>query len=226
MKKKGLLVGYCVCLLAAVVLRKPFVQAIAVMNNQSLQGTKIVIDAGHGGKDPGARVSNQDEDQINLDLALKLKNVLEKAGAYVELTRYTDDDLSDENAENVKRSDMKHRAEMLNQHDVTLFISIHCNTSADQRCSGSQVYYRKNDEQSRKLADSIQSRLREITESKYIPASGDFYLLNETKNVGVLVEAGFLTNEQDLKKLQTEKYREELAFGIYMGIRDYLRIML
>ncbi len=225
MKRKWMFFVYVLALAAAAFLRKPFSKAMMVMSDCTLNGTYIVIDAGHGGNDPGARISGQDEDEINLDLALKLKTILEKAGAVVEMTREDDYDLADEDAEHVKRSDMKHRAEVLNQQAVTLFVSIHCNTSSDQRCSGSQVYYRKNDENSRKLADSIQNQLKSVTGSKYIPASGDFYLLNETEALGALIEVGFLTNEQDLQKLQSEKYREDLAYGIYLGIHDYLKIL-
>ena len=191
------------------------------MSDQNLKGTVIVLDAGHGGNDPGARVSGQDEDEINLDLALKLADYLERAGAEVRLTRAEDVDLSDEGVSNIKRSDLQHRAEILNQDDVTLFISIHCNTSGDQRCQGSQVYYRINDAVSKKLADDIQMNLKQITGSKYIPASGDFYLLNETSNLGVLVEVGFLTNAQDFEQLKKDNYREDLAFGIYKGISQF-----
>ena len=192
------------------------------MKNQNLKGTVIVLDAGHGGYDPGARVSNQDEDEINLKIVLKLASYLEKAGAEVRLTRAEDVDLSDQGVSNKKRSDMQHRAEILNENDVTLFISIHCNTSGDERCQGSQVYYRNNDSISRQLADVIQIELKKTTGSHYISASGDFYLLNETENLGVLVEVGFLTNAQDMSRLISEKYQDELAYRICIGVQQFL----
>lgn len=206
--------------------RGPLTRAFALMADQNLKGTVIVLDAGHGGNDPGARVSGQDEDEINLDLVLRLASFLEKAGAEVRMTRSDDVDLSDENVENIKKSDMQHRKEILDKEDVTLFISIHCNTSGDQRCTGSQVYYRKNDKVSQKLADAIQGQLKKTTGSKYIPASGDFYLLNETDNLGVLVEVGFLTNAQDFEQLKDETHRENLAYAIYEGISDFLSILI
>lgn len=224
-KKIGILI-YCICLFTVVAVRKPLMRAFAVMNDQNLKGMTIVIDAGHGGNDPGARIQNQDEDEINLDLALKLASILKRAGAHVELTRSEDVDLSDEGAESIKQSDLKHRAELLNQEDVTLFVSLHCNTSADQRCTGSQVYYRKGDGFSRKLADMIQKHLRKVTSSKYIPASGDYYLLNQTQTCGALIEAGFLTNSADLARLQDDSYREDLAFAIYQGISEFLSILV
>lgn len=226
MKRKWGIPVYFLCLTLAFFARKPLLQAMTVMSDRALNGTYIVIDAGHGGNDPGARVEGQDEDEINLDLSKKLAVILEKAGATVELIRSDDYDLADEDAKNIKRSDMEHRAKVINQDYVTLFVSIHCNTSADQRCSGSQVYYRKKDENSRKLADQIQHRLKNITESNYIPASADFYLLNETETLGVLVEAGFMTNPKDLIKLQDENYRANLAYAIYLGIHDFLEILL
>lgn len=201
-------------------------RAFALMTDQNLKGTVIVLDAGHGGNDPGARVSGQDEDEINLDLVLRLASFLEKAGAEVRLTRSGDVDLADENADSIKKSDMQHRKDILNQKDVTLFISIHCNTSGDQRCTGSQVYYRKHDKTSQKLADTIQSYLKQTTGSKYIPASGDFYLLNETDNLGVLVEVGFLTNAHDFEQLKDDTHRENLAYAIYEGISDFLSILV
>lgn len=222
MKRKIIFIVYCIGLLIALLYRGRITKAFALMMDQNLKGTVIVLDAGHGGNDPGARVSGQDEDEINLDLVLKLADCLEKAGAEVRLTRTEDVDLSDEGVSNIKRSDLQHRAEILNAEDVTLFISIHCNTSGDQRCQGSQVYYRINDKISQQLADTIQLQMKEVTGSKYIPASGDFYLLNETDNLGVLVEVGFLTNIQDLTQLKTEDYREELAFSIYKGISQFL----
>lgn len=222
MKRKIVFVLYCAGLSITLLYRGPITKTFALMSDQNLKGTVIVLDAGHGGNDPGARVSGQDEDEINLDLVLKLADLLKRAGAEVRLTRAEDVDLSDEGAPNIKRSDMQHRAEILDKEDVTLFISIHCNTSGDQRCQGSQVYYRIDDPISRKLADDIQMNLKQITDSKYIPASGDFYLLNETDNLGVLVEVGFLTNAQDLEQLKKEKYREDVAFGIYKGISQFL----
>lgn len=226
MKKKIAILVYCLCLFVITAVRKPLMRAFAIMNDQNLKGMTIVIDAGHGGNDPGARISGQDEDEINLDLALKLKSILERAGANVEMTRTDDVDLSDTGADHIKRSDMEHRAEILNHEDVTLFVSLHCNTSADQRCTGSQVYYRKEDEVSRKLADTIQDHLRVVTSSKYIPASGDFYLLNMTNTLGVLIETGFMTNPADLSKLQDEKYREDLAYAIYKGISEFLSVLV
>lgn len=203
----------------------PLNHALALIGKMPLKGTIIAIDPGHGGKDPGAKKSNIEEDTINLDISLKLRTILEAAGATVIMTRDADYDLAPDNVENVKRADMKERAAVLNQENITLFISIHGNISLDRKCQGAEVYYRINDENSRQLAESILKKLRPITNSKFLTKKGDFYLLNNTKSLGVLVETGFLSNEDDLEKLKTENYQEEIAFGIFEGIVDFLKIL-
>jgi len=203
----------------------PVNHALALIGRMPLKGTVIAIDPGHGGKDPGARTPSIDEDIINLDISLKLRTLLEAAGASVIMTRDADYDLAPSDVNNVKRADMKERAAVLNQENITLFISIHGNISLDRTCHGAEVYYRINDENSRQLAESILNQLRPITDSRFLTKKGDFYLLNNTNTLGVLVETGFLSNAEDLKKLKTEKYQEEIAFGIFEGILDFLKIL-
>ena len=84
-----------------------------------------------------------DEAIINLQVNLKLKNILESAGS-----------------SNVKRADLKERVNIINQENVTLFISIHCNTSFDRSCKGAEAYYRINDHHSQNLASSILNQLK------------------------------------------------------------------
>lgn len=204
---------------------KSFDKAIAIMSAQRLKGTVIVIDPGHGGKDPGARSGSIDEDGINLEISLKLREILTSAGATVIMTRDEDYDLASESATNIKREDMQQRAEVLNQDNVTLFISIHGNISLDQSCSGAEAYYRQGDENSKNLATCILNRLKTVTGSRFQPKKGDFYLLNQTQTLGVLIEVGFLSNPSDLKRMQQASYQEELAYGIFEGINDFLKIL-
>ncbi len=204
---------------------EPISKAIALIGSQPLKGTVIAIDPGHGGYDPGARKSNVDEDLLNLQISLKLKEVLTAAGAMVIMTRDADYDLAPEAADNIKKADLKERAEVLNQDNITLFISIHGNISFDQSCHGAEAYYRINDENSKNLATAILNRLRPLTDSRFQPKKGDFYLLNQTTTLGVLIETGFLSNASDLKKLQDPQYQEDLAYGIYEGINDFLKIL-
>lgn len=204
-----------------------FTQSIALDKKKEVfTGIVIVIDPGHGGNDPGARTKEVDEDILNLQISLKLKEKLEKMGASVILTRDKDYDLAQADASNIKKSDMKERAKILDQDNVTLFLSIHGNISLDRKCSGAVVYYRIDDEISKQLAQYIMDELKITTSSRYEIKKGDFYLLNNTSNLGVLIETGFLSNPQDLKKLQQSDYQSQLAEAILNGIYHFLKPVL
>lgn len=204
-----------------------FTQGIALnKKKQVFTGIVIVIDPGHGGNDPGARTKEVDEDKLNLQISLKLKEKLEKLGASVVLTRNDDYDLAQAGASNIKKSDMKERAKILDQENVALFLSIHGNISLDKKCSGAVVYYRIDDEISKQLAQCIMDELKPVTSSRYQIKKGDFYLLNNTNTLGVLIETGFLSNPQDLKKLQQNDYQSQLAEAIIDGIYHFLKPVL
>lgn len=213
--------------ISALLLLFSFTQSIAQdKKRQAFKGLVIVIDPGHGGNDPGARTKEIDEDILNLQISLKLKEKLQEMGASVILTRDDDYDLAQADASNIKRSDMQERAKILNQDNVTLFLSIHGNISLDKKCSGAVVYYRIDDENSKQLAQCIMDELKETTSSRYQIKKGDFYLLNNTNTLGVLIETGFLSNSQDLKKLQQPDYQEKLAKSILNGIFQFLKPIL
>ena len=195
------------------------------MNEHSLSSLVIVIDAGHGGYDPGARAGSVDEADLNLAVAKKLKKILEASKAEVRMIREEDIDLADEDTTSRKRSDLKKRIEIINQEDVLLFISIHMNTNSHHATHGSEVYYQDNNEYSRQLATLIQNRLKQVTNSKFPVKSGNYYLLNNSKKPGVIVECGFMTNDTDLNNLLQEKYQEDIAFGIYEGIKEFTKIL-
>lgn len=225
MKKKLVLMGIVLGLVCTVLVGKAIAKAVHVMSSPNLNGMRIVIDAGHGGKDPGARVKAIDEDEINLKTAKKLKALLEAAGAEVIMIREDDVDLASENAKSVKREDLKRRVEIMNQPGNTLFISIHGNISLDSRVKGAEVYYQNDKESSHQLAATILSRLKVVTHSKFLPKRGDIYILNNTDTIGVLVEIGFLSNPEDLAKMQKDEYLNEVAYGIYQGIDDFVKIL-
>ncbi len=223
--KKWLLVVLSILIICVSLLIKPITRVLAIKSNSTLKGIVIVLDAGHGGFDPGARTKMIDEQSINLDICLKLKKILESAGAEVILTRDDNYDLSDNSTGSKKRDDMIKRANIMNQENVTLFLSIHCNTSFDRKCHGAEAYYRIDDEVSKQLATTILNQLRDLTDSKFLPKKGDFYLLNNTHTLGALIEVGFMTNPNDLANLQKNDYQEELAYHIYLGIQNFLQIL-
>lgn len=177
----------------------------------------VVIDPGHGGMDQGASRDMVYEEDLNFQVALYLKQFLESQDITVIMTRTTDKDLASDTSENRKREDLKHRVEIMNTGDV--FVSIHMNI-AESSVVGSQVFS-SDKEESIVLADIIQTKLKKINQSKFISRIGDYYILNESSTIGVIVECGFLSNNDERNKLQQPKYQEKLAYAICAGILEF-----
>lgn len=198
------------------------VQAETKNNAQPLSGVTVVVDAGHGGKDDGASSGDVKEQDINLAIALKLRSELEKAGAAVTMTRDGSYDLASEGAANRKREDMKKRVAIINEEPSDLFISIHLNTYPNVGIHGGQVFYRKEDESSKQLAQIIQTRLNALTQTEKQSKIGDYFILNESERPGVLVECGFLSNAEDREALTQNAYQQRLAELLTQSIQEYL----
>lgn len=185
----------------------------------------VVIDAGHGGHDPGkAGPNNSREDEINLQIALKLKDYLENAGATVIMTRMDDEYLQGPAGNTHKRKDMSYRKQVLAQSDADIMVSIHQNAFSDQRVRGAQVFYHNQSERGKILATSIQKSISTYVDTnnkRPIKSSEHYYLLNESSMPGVIIECGFLTNLEEERMLMSEMYQDKMAWGIYMGLIDY-----
>ena len=180
----------------------------------------IVIDSGHGGKDGGSVVDDVLEKNINLQIALKLKEKLIKSGANVIMTRDGDFDLSSPNANRRKKSDFDNRVSLINNAGADLYISIHLNYLSDSRYSGAQVFYTKGNEY---LAEIMQESLASYLKTK-MPAktlSDTIYMYKKLKVPGILIECGFLSNENERNLLISEKYQEQIALAIIKGIISY-----
>lgn len=187
----------------------------------------IVVDAGHGTPDEGAESNNGvTEAEINLKIALKLQNLLEQSGAEVVLTR------SDANAiynidsktlRQKKNSDIHNRVKIGNESSADIFVSIHLNKIPQSQYWGWQCFYNQN-EKSKVLAESLQNNLNEAIqkENKRIAMKLDtVYIMKHVEIPISIVECGFLSNEEEEKKLQEDDYQDRLAWGIYNGIMDY-----
>ena len=189
----------------------------------------IVIDSGHGGEDGGATSENGiSESNINLAIALKLQKLLEQSGATVILTRSTDEAIYDTDSNGSIRekkiSDLKNRVKIGNESSADVFVSIHLNKIPQEQYYGWQTFYRDNDEQSKKLAESIQNNLNESIQKenhRLARTIKDIYIVDKVEIPITIVECGFLSNAQELKDLQNEDYQERLAWGIYNGIMDW-----
>lgn len=185
----------------------------------------IIIDAGHGGNDPGAiGVSGTCEKDVNLSVATALKELALENGFDVIMTREKDVALYDENESNKKRSDLKNRKRLIENIDSAIFVSIHMNKYEDASVHGAQTFYASNEE-SKVLAECIQKRIQDFDkENKRVAmrTPKTVYLLQETKRPSVLVEGGFLSNPTEEKKLLNRNYQNDLAVTILKGINDFL----
>lgn len=226
--KKIIAAVFCSCIALGMLFRPQLVEMKDSMETKlfhPLSGVRIVLDPGHGGKDDGARADDAKEQTINLEIAKQTKAMLEEAGAKVTLTRDGAYDLASDGVKNRKRDDMKKRVNLINDKQIDLFISIHLNAYPSPAVRGTQVFFRKGDQAGEKLANMIQNHFREITKAKMVPKAGDYYILNETDKLGVLVECGFLSNPIDRKNLLQKDYQEKVANVLYVSIREYLQIL-
>lgn len=186
----------------------------------------VVIDAGHGGADPGkVGINGALEKDINLEIAEKLKMFLEQEDIEVVLTRDSDMGLYDENATNKKVQDMKRRVEIIEASNPILTVSIHQNSYHEEYVHGAQTFYYANSEQSKILAEKIQLLLMgEIDDdnTRMAKSNDSYYLLKKTSTPIVIVECGFLSNSEEAQKLESDTYQEKMAWAIHLGILQYI----
>ena len=194
---------------------------IMAIDKINLSGYIIFIDAGHGGKDNGASYDNVLEDSINLSISKLIVNNLIDRGAIVFTSRDDDYDLASNYDKNRKAKDLKKRVELINNSKPHLFISVHLNTFPNENVHGGQVFS-QNNEESKSLALNIQDQFNKLSNTNKKIKTGDYYILNKTKSIGVLVECGFLTNYADRKNLVKREYQIKITEGIVEGIYNYL----
>lgn len=188
----------------------------------------IVLDAGHGNPDGGAVSTNGiSEAEINLKIALKLQNLLEQSGATVILTRSDENGIYDADKtklKNQKVSDIKNRVKIGNSSSADTFVSIHLNKIPQSQYSGWQTFFKSGSEQGEKLATLIQENLNKTIEKENnrVPMKLDnVYIVKNVEIPLTIVECGFLSNEEEERKLQEDDYQDKLAWGIYNGIINY-----
>lgn len=197
--------------------------------NMPLSGMTIAIDAGHGGVDGGA-VSKQGalEKDLNLSIALYLRDYLQEAGAIVVMTREGDYDLAKEDTRSYskrKTEDLIRRVVMLQDAKPEMLISIHMNSIPSEKWSGAQTFYHKTAaESSEKLAISIQEQLKtNLGNTERSAATVEtIYILKAMQPLpSALVEVGFLSNPRESNLLVDAEYQRTVAASIYKGILQY-----
>lgn len=207
-----------------------FISVFFIVNSNFtfLEGKKIIlIDPGHGGFDGGAVSKRKTiEKEINLKIALKLKeNLCKKCDRYlVVMTREDDISLNKEGTiKQKKRQDLDNRRKMIDETNCDLFISIHLNKFNSPNVKGSQVYYADN-ENSKIFADILNENYGSLTGGrKRVPKVNEkFIILKDIKEVpGVIFEGGFISNAEEDKILNTDEYQTKLAEVIEKSIDDY-----
>lgn len=232
-QKTGKLVMVCLLLLSMAVLGRETAEYVNTVNAvNTLRGTEkegnvtVVIDAGHGGDDPGKiGINGALEKDINLRIVQQLKQYLESDGVSVVLTRETEDGLYDSSASNKKVQDMKRRIEKIEQTDPVLTVSIHQNSYPEEYVHGAQVFYYNGSPGGQQLADLIQRQLVKDLDPenhRQIKPNDSYYLLKKTKGTIVIVECGFLSNAAEAEKLCDETYQDRVAWSIHKGILQYI----
>lgn len=190
----------------------------------------VIVDAGHGGDDGGAiGIDGTVEKDINLDIALKLEKILKFYGFNVIMTRTQDVMTCDDGLDSLRKrkiSDIHNRFELMRKNPDAIFISVHQNKFEDSSQHGTQVFYSGNDERSKEIAEAIQTSVTLTLQRKndrVVKKSGSgIYLLYHAKIPAVLVECGFISNSDEVKKLKDESYRMKLAILIADGLLKYL----
>ena len=205
-----------------------FAAAIAVMISLRAVPTisfnkpnTVVVDAGHGEPDGGAvGINGTIEKDINLQIALKLREVLENRGVRVIMTRTDDNSICDNSARTLhekKVSDMHNRLEIINTSGADLFLSIHMNSFSDPKSSGLHVFYSRNHPEAEETATLIQESIAELTGAKthaVKTASDTLFLMKNPIPPAILIECGFISNPEEEKLLNDDNYQSKIAFSI------------
>lgn len=182
----------------------------------------IVIDAGHGGIDPGkVGINGALEKDINLAIALKLEKLLKASGINIVMTRTEDKGLYSENDSNKKVQDMKNRLAIIEDAEPVLAVSIHQNSYPDESVSGVQVFYYSDSLKGKEAAEIMQKQMIKTLEPEKEREAKDnktYYLLKKTSVPLLIIECAFMSNPKEANLLTQNDYQEKVAWSIYLGI--------
>lgn len=201
-----------------------------VMKYMPVTNKTIILDAGHGGIDPGAMSDDKTilEKDINLQITKKVKELIEASGGSVILTREEDISLYEDGENKTIRQkyneNLKNRKKIIKESQADMFISIHLNAFQESKYYGAQTFYPKDKEDSKFLANLIQEELKRVvdnTNNRLIKPRDDIYMIKENEIPSSLIECGFLSNEKEAKLLTDEEYQGKIAWAIYIGIQRY-----
>ena len=187
----------------------------------------LILDPGHGGEDGGAvSCTGLAESAYNLDIALRLRDLLHLMGREVRMIRTTDEAVytRGETLAQKKASDLRQRTAMVNETENGILLSIHQNHFPDSRYSGAQVFYAST-EGSEALARQLQEAFRQTLNpqsNRQCKPSKGVYLMEHIQRPGVLIECGFLSNPAEEAKLRTPDYQKQLCGVIAAEVSRFL----
>lgn len=185
----------------------------------------ILIDAGHGGVDPGAVGKNNTlEKDITLAVSKRLKALVQQAGGRAVMVREEDVDLG--TAQGLlkrKREDLAQRIQLAEDTQSDVYLSIHANSFPNEKSSGAQVFYQSNSPEGKLLAQCIQEELNKVVGVKRVAKGNqDLFILKKANRAAVTIELGFLSNAEEEKKLNESDYQQQLSVAVYQGLANYL----
>lgn len=225
MKNQKLIFIIFICFFLVIILLFSLCATIKVDRKVSLK-PRLIIDAGHGGFDGGAiGVDGTIEKHINLNIAKKLSAIAELSGFDVIMVREEDTAVCDKGFETIRKkkvSDIHNRLKLTNKFSDAVFISIHQNSFGQSKYWGTQVFYGPNNSRSKTLAEAIQKNislnLQKDNRREIKKAEKNLYILYNTNSTAVMVECGFLSNEDECRRLQQPTYQQQLAFEIVRSL--------
>ncbi len=191
------------------------------------EGITVVVDAGHGGIDPGkVGVHDEKEKDINLSMAKKLEEKLTEQGYTVVMTRTEDSGMYSDGDSNKKMADMKARIALITETEPKLVVSIHQNSFTQPSSKGAQVFYYEKSEEGKVLAQTLQETIKSVIgdgNKRQAKANTNYYMLLHTPCTMVIVECGFLSNPEEALLLSDDSYQEKMMDAICQGINNYVK---
>ncbi len=227
LKQKHYIIVAAVLLLTVIVIAID--QGYYVMHylmNSGPENITVVIDAGHGGFDPGKVGINQAlEKNINLSVAYKLKKLLEQENITVVMTRKDENGLYKKNDTDKKRTDMNNRIRIINGSGAAFAVSIHQNSFTQESSWGAQVFYYEASEKGKALAELLQETIKNQMKDgnhRLAKPNSTYFLLRHSNCPLVIVECGFLTNRREAELLCEDSYQDKMAEAIFRGLMSYI----
>lgn len=224
MKRRKVLLGVVLMLSLLAVLEFGLKEQDKEIWSWTLGDRVLVIDAGHGGVDPGAvGISKVLEKDITLGVSKRLQALVQQSGAKAIMIRENDSDLgTSQGLLRRKREDLAQRIQLAMDSQAEVYLSIHANSFPDPKLTGAQTFYHSDSPGGKLLAQSIQQELNSMTNTKRVAKGNqDIYVLKKANQAAVTVELGFLSNPQEEQLLTSPEYQQKLAIAIFKGVSTY-----